>query len=73
MSHLPRRTILAATLDPPNPSALAGQVSRPRLEWLRYGIVTLLLVLYYLAIIVGLIVLYGRGDFSTPSFVYQAF
>ena len=32
-----------------------------------------LLTLYYLAIIAGLIVLYGRGDFSTPGFVYQGF
>ncbi len=32
-----------------------------------------LLTLYYLAIILGLIVLYGRGDFSTPPFVYQGF
>ena len=31
------------------------------------------LTLYYLAIIVGLIVLYGKGDFSTPPFVYQGF
>ncbi len=31
------------------------------------------LALYYLAILAGLIVLYGRGDFSTPSFVYQGF
>jgi hypothetical protein len=31
------------------------------------------LAAYYLAIIAGLIVLYGRGDFSTPSFVYQGF
>jgi hypothetical protein len=32
-----------------------------------------LLVLYYIGIIVGLIYLYGRGDFSTPPFVYQGF
>ena len=32
-----------------------------------------LLTLYYLAIIAGLLVLYGQGDFSTPSFVYQGF
>lgn len=32
-----------------------------------------LLTLYYLGIIAGLIVLYGRGDFSTPTFVYQGF
>ena len=31
------------------------------------------LTLYYLAIIAGLIALYGRDDFSTPSFVYQGF
>jgi hypothetical protein len=37
--------------------------------WVR--IVTL--TLYYLAILVGLIVMYGKGDFSTPSFVYQGF
>ena len=29
--------------------------------------------LYYLAIIVGLVALYGRGNFSTPKFIYQGF
>ncbi len=33
----------------------------------------ILLTLYYLTILVGLILLYGRGDFSTPSVVYQGF
>ena len=32
-----------------------------------------LLILYYLGIIAELIYLYGRGDFSTPPFVYQGF
>ena len=32
-----------------------------------------LLVLYYVGIIAALIYLYGRGDFSTPPFVYQGF
>jgi hypothetical protein len=32
-----------------------------------------LLILYYLFIIVTLIVMYGRGDFSTPPFIYQGF
>jgi hypothetical protein len=32
-----------------------------------------LLVFYYLGIIAALIYLYGRGDFSTPPFVYQDF
>lgn len=31
------------------------------------------LTLWYLAIIVALIVLYGKGDFSTPRFIYQGF
>ncbi len=31
------------------------------------------LTIYYLAIIAALILLYGRGDFSTPPFVYQEF
>jgi hypothetical protein len=32
-----------------------------------------LLILYYFAIIAGLIAMYGRGDFSTLPFVYQGF
>jgi hypothetical protein len=32
-----------------------------------------LMMAYYLAIVAGLIALYGRGDFSTPPFVYQEF
>ncbi len=31
------------------------------------------LTLYYLAIIAGLIIMYGRGNFSTPKFIYQGF
>ena len=31
------------------------------------------LALYYVAVLAGLILIYGRGDFSTPSFVYQGF
>ena len=33
----------------------------------------ILLALYYLAIIAVLILLYGKGDFSTPPFIYQGF
>ena len=29
--------------------------------------------LYYLAIIAALLVMYGRGNFETPEFVYQEF
>ncbi|MGV3531099.1 MAG: teichoic acid D-Ala incorporation-associated protein DltX [Chthoniobacteraceae bacterium] len=44
-------------------------------EWLaaRPGIRVALLTIYYLGIIAALIALYGRGDFSTPAFVYQEF
>jgi len=31
------------------------------------------LTFYYLAIIAALILIYGRGDFATPPFVYQDF
>jgi hypothetical protein len=33
----------------------------------------ILLTLYYLLIIAGLVWLYGKGDFSTPDFIYQGF
>ncbi|NBV86904.1 MAG: teichoic acid D-Ala incorporation-associated protein DltX [Verrucomicrobia bacterium] len=33
----------------------------------------LALFLYYLALLLTLIHMYGRGDFSTPPFVYQEF
>ncbi len=31
------------------------------------------MTLYYLGILAGLIALYGEGDFSTPTFIYQNF
>ena len=37
------------------------------------GVRLVALTLYYLAILLGLVLLYGRGDFSTPPFVYQGF
>ena len=40
--------------------------ARPRLR-------LMCLILYYLAITLTLIWMYGRGDFSTPPFVYQEF
>jgi len=30
-------------------------------------------MIYYLAVLLGLLVLYGKGDFSTAGFIYQAF
>jgi hypothetical protein len=34
---------------------------------------TALLFLYYVLLIATLAFMYGRGDFSTPPFVYQEF
>ena len=34
---------------------------------------TALLFVYYLAILVSLLLIYGRGDFTTAPFVYQGF
>jgi hypothetical protein len=31
------------------------------------------LTAYYLAVLAALLVMYGKGDFSTPSFIYQGF
>jgi len=39
----------------------------------RRGVRIALLALYYVLIAAGLVALYGRGDFSTPPFVYQGF
>ncbi len=41
-------------------------LARPRVRFVA-------LTFYYLAILVGLIALYGQGDFSTPPFIYQNF
>jgi hypothetical protein len=30
-------------------------------------------MLYYVAVLLGLLVLYGRGEFSPAGFIYQAF
>lgn len=37
--------------------------------WVRFVALTI----YYVAILVGLIAIYGKGDFSTPPFIYQNF
>ena len=45
---------------------LNERLSRP---WVRFVALTI----YYLGILIGLIVLSGRGDFATPTFIYQNF
>jgi len=41
--------------------------------WARPALRRTGLTLYYLAVLVGLVLLYGRGDFSAPAFIYQNF
>ena len=45
---------------------LRDRFARP---WVRFVGLTI----YYLGILVGLVALYGAGDFSTPPFIYQNF
>jgi hypothetical protein len=45
---------------------LSERLARPRARFV-------VLTIYYLAILVGLLALYGRGDFATPPFIYQSF
>ncbi len=37
------------------------------------GVRLMLRALFYLAILVALVLMYGKGDFSTPPFIYQGF
>ena len=34
---------------------------------------TIALTIWFLAIVFALVVMYGKGNFATPSFIYQAF
>jgi hypothetical protein len=45
---------------------LNNWASQPRVRFV-------MLTMYYLAILVALVALYGQGDFSTPPFIYQNF
>ena len=47
-------------------AALSEWLARPRVRFVA-------LTIYYLGILVGLIALYGQGDFATPPFIYQNF
>ena len=44
-----------------------------RLAWDNDWVRLVVLTAYYLAIIVGLILLYGGNTYTPPPFVYQAF
>ena len=42
-------------------------------RWVRSPPRSGVLAMYYLLILLGLIYLYGSGDFTAPAFVYQGF
>ncbi|MDB6138046.1 MAG: hypothetical protein JWO94_1118 [Verrucomicrobiaceae bacterium] len=46
------------------PAPLPPSPRRPKVLWL---------TLYYLAVLVAVIVLHARGNFTAPPFVYQGF
>lgn len=74
MGHEPPESRLTGDVHPAGShSALAGPRTRVGRFTSHRGIVFLGLMFYYLAIILGLILVYGKGDFSTPSFIYQGF
>ena len=71
-------------MDAPAPSQPAAQPPRKpsgvdhRLEDLMFPPIvgwkrSVLLFFYYLAIILALMLIYGRGDFTTAPFIYQGF
>ena len=41
--------------------------------WTRPSLRATVLFLYYLGVIIALLLIYGRGDFTTAPFVYQGF
>ena len=51
-----------------------GKDNSPLSEWFaRPWVRFVALTIYYLGILVGLVALYGAGEFSTPPFIYQNF
>ena len=51
------------------PSRLATLRRVAATPWVRLAA----LVIYYLAILLILLLMYGRGDFNAPPFIYQGF
>ena len=41
--------------------------------WAKPSLRATALFLYYLGIIIALLLIYGRGDFTTAPFIYQGF
>ncbi len=45
---------------------ITGMLSNP-------GIRLAIRIIWFLAVVLGLVLLYGKGNFSTPAFIYQGF
>ncbi|MFN8473584.1 MAG: teichoic acid D-Ala incorporation-associated protein DltX [Anaerolineae bacterium] len=51
-------------------SSLLATVRRlAAIPWVRLTV----LIVYYLLILIVLVIMYGRGDFNAPPFIYQGF
>ena len=59
------------TLLPPAPGV--RPLETPTHLWANPRLRATALFLYYLGIIIALLIIYGRGDFTTAPFVYQGF
>ena len=66
MTDSPAPTPVAPAFGPLVLATLVRLWSRPSLR-------ATALFLYYLGIIIALLLIYGRGDFTTAPFVYQGF
>lgn len=65
---MPRNRV--ETMQPVTDGVAATRLGRI-LAWCSAGRVPVML--YYLAVMVGLLLLYARGETATPGFIYQAF
>jgi hypothetical protein len=69
----PGRSAAAAGVRPPLFVFVDGVVKRLRSLW-QIDLIRLVgLTVYYLAIIAGLVILYGGAEYVPPPFVYQGF
>ena len=62
------------SLPTPAPAAPGSRALETMVRWwAKPSLRATALFLYYLGIIIALLLIYGRGDFTTAPFVYQGF
>ena len=69
---MPSTTFTTGAATSPSPAADLRALAE---RWFPLGgrARSILLFVYYLAILIGLLLIYSRGDFATPKFIYQGF